>query len=408
MTEYSEEGGWSTGTEWNQASTWAGGGRRLVSSWSTEEVKSPVIHWDVQSSTTTKAGKSTEGKSEKYSKGDKSTSSGSWPSPASSWKNSDWKNSGWKKGPTMSYGSWPSPASSWKSSGWKGSVAPSICQPAQTVSPAPTPSVATTSCAERKWYYNQDTKQCTNGNDQTAEYTFKECCENNFQGDCEYNDICNTNEVITLPPSDFPTYYPTVTPTLEPTSPPTRKPTSPPTRKPTPEPSVAPVVEVILTPPPSDSPTACPPPTPGVPSMPGCPTPEPSAPPVVEVLPTPPPSFGIDTYSPTFGSTPVSIIFRIKHYLDLAYLTLCVHSSFLSFFFQTVSKETTGPPTSARRTRTFEDVKTDCVNNYDTVVSAESSSTVEVCVHVCTTTKTKYEGGVPVDTEVKTTHAACP
>ncbi len=85
-----------------------------------------------------------------------------------------------------------------------------------------------------------------------------------------------------------------------------------------------------------------------------------------------------------------------------------MNSTIYSFVFQTVSKETTGPPTSARRTRTFEEDKTDCVNNYDTVVSAESSSTVEVCVYVCTTTKTKYEGGVPVDTEVKTTHAACP
>ncbi len=59
----------------------------------------------------------------------------------------------------------------------------------------------------------------------------------------------------------------------------------------------------------------------------------------------------------------------------------------------TLPKGTTGPATSARGTRTFEDEKSDCVNRYE--------SPYEVCVRVCTITKTKYEGGVAADTEVE-------
>ncbi|KAL3821875.1 hypothetical protein ACHAXA_002867 [Cyclostephanos tholiformis] len=521
MTEYSEEGGWSTGTEWNRASTWAGGGRRLVSSWSMEEVKSPVIHsvWGTSDlnppPTWTNAAKAKWSKSGKWSNTDKTTS----------------------------YRSWPSPASSWKNSGWKGSLSPSICQP------APTHSAST--CDQRMWYFNGN--ECTNDiNGKVGTLTFQKCCGDNFPSNtCIFVDSCNPqNEVLTLPPSSeatpeptsyTPTYYPTVNPTFEPTSPPTRKPTTqeptepkvevlptpppsdnptacppptpgvpsmpgcptpaptqeptepkvevlptpPPSNNPTacppptpgvpsmpgcptpaptqeptepkvevlptpppsdnptacppPTPGVPPMpgcptpaptqeptepkVEVLPTPPPSDNPTACPPPTPGVPSMPGCPTPaptqEPTEPkvevlptpppsdnptacppptpgvpsmpgcptpaptqeptePKVEVLPTPPPSIEIFTYSPTFGSTP------------------------------TVSKETTGPPTLSGETRSFEDVKTDCVKKYEKVVSTETSNPVEVCVYVCTITKTKYERGVPIDTEVKNTNEACP
>jgi hypothetical protein len=67
-------------------------------------------------------------------------------------------------------------------------------------------------------------------------------------------------------------------------------------------------------------------------------------------------------------------------------------SSFL--YIQTVSKETTGPPTSAR-SRSGAD--TNCVDKYEQVWNTE------VCVKVCTTAT--YEGDKLIETEVS--HSDC-
>ena len=80
---------------------------------------------------------------------------------------------------------------------------------------------------------------------------------------------------------------------------------------------------------------------------------------------------------------------------------------------QTVSKETTGPPTllreESRAGSSFtEDVSTDCVEHTDKVWSTESNSMVDVCVYVCTVTTTIYEGEEVYDTNVHKTNSECP
>jgi hypothetical protein len=73
-------------------------------------------------------------------------------------------------------------------------------------------------------------------------------------------------------------------------------------------------------------------------------------------------------------------------------------SSFL--YIQTVSKETTGPPTSAR-SRSGAD--TNCVDKYEQVWNTESLTMTKVCVKVCTTAT--YEGDKLIETEVS--HSDC-
>lgn len=98
-------------------------------------------------------------------------------------------------------------------------------------------------------------------------------------------------------------------------------------------------------------------------------------------------------------------------------------------FLQTISKETTGPPTiipreSNRRTDTTErkqivsndfmdftytqEVNADCVEHYDKVWNTKSDSVVEVCVYVCTVTTTILEGDELFDSNVQKTHSECP
>ena len=74
---------------------------------------------------------------------------------------------------------------------------------------------------------------------------------------------------------------------------------------------------------------------------------------------------------------------------------------YVLFIFQTVSKETTGPPTVARMGRSG--ASTDCVNKYEKVWSTESLTMAEVCVKVCTTTM--FKGGELIETEVS--HSDC-
>ena len=69
-------------------------------------------------------------------------------------------------------------------------------------------------------------------------------------------------------------------------------------------------------------------------------------------------------------------------------------------YIQTVSKETTGPPTAAR-SRSGAD--TNCVDKYEQVWNTESLSMTKVCVKVCTTAT--YEGDKLIETEVS--HSDC-
>ncbi|KAL3782040.1 hypothetical protein ACHAW5_004959 [Stephanodiscus triporus] len=241
--EYSNQGGWSTGTEWNQVSTWNGGRRRLVSSWT------PSIQWvggtsdQEPASTWSKAGKAGKAKSSK---------DGSYKPIA---------------------GGWPSP------SGWKSSSMPSICENSPTKAPSKDVNVETfpttfspTACPSRKWYYDNDI--CSNGNYGEGTYSdLQTCCDMEQPGmSCEYEDVCNT-ETITILPTPAPTPEPTPSPIPAPTPEPTPSPIPAPTPEPTPPPIPAPTPEP--TPSPIPAPTA-----------------EPTE--LIEAF----------TYSPTFGSTP--------------------------------------------------------------------------------------------------------
>jgi hypothetical protein len=122
----------------------------------------------------------------------------------------------------------------------------------------------------RLWYLSAS-GVCTNGFTQDGEFaSLQECCEATQPGaeDCLYDDICSPN-----PPTPEPTVVEIVTPE--------------PTPEPTPKPSdelITPVptpVEIIETPSPIE---------------------------VTTLVPTEPPLLPpVETFSPTFGSTPVSL-----------------------------------------------------------------------------------------------------
>ncbi|KAL7526007.1 hypothetical protein ACHAXR_001268, partial [Thalassiosira sp. AJA248-18] len=123
-----------------------------------------------------------------------------------------------------------------------------------------------TRCEEdRKWWYDESKKKCTNYphyNDVLDGYApveyndMQECCEEAFRNeDCDYEDFCNP-----VDPTSNPTPAPTPEPTPEPTPDPTSEPSPEPTPDPTPEPSPVHTPNPSTTPstsPISNSPTHC-------------------------------------------------------------------------------------------------------------------------------------------------------
>jgi len=337
------------------------------------------------------------------------------------------------------------------------------CNPVEPIVTPPPVTPAPTPCEAKVFFF--DGNACTNEIyivDAMSYSSLMICCNVNFgtgsfmNGGCNYVDECNT-----LPPTKNPTKRPTASPSASPTTSPSASPTKNPTKRPTASPSASPTTPTPnpVTPSPTLNPvTPSPTLNPVTPSPTLNPvTPSPTLNPVTDE-PTPAPIESIQTNSPTPAPTPceAKIFFYDGNTCSNEFYLLdtssynsvvsCCDANFGAGSYMngcnyvdecnslpptlapiettetpppspsptmeatfgstpTVSKETTGPPTM---THSRPDVRSDDLTTDETTDCREiTGGHPVVCVKVCTTITSIFDGDTLVDESAKTSESEC-